>query len=161
MRLSKDRSKDTITIQPQKKLQSGRLDTHIGEQTSFEGTLISKDNISVYGSVKGQIQCQGRVVIGETGNVEADILTNDVLVSGAIVGNITAKGLLKITSTGAVNGDIKCSRIVMEEGSRFEGHSEMLSTPAVKEKPRVASAAQALATQDKPSLPSASGASRS
>ena len=161
MRLSKDKNKDTITIQPAKKPQSGRLDTHIGEQTSLDGTLVSKDNISVYGNIKGQIQCQGRVVIGETGNIEADIITNDVLVSGAVVGNITAKGLLKISSTGVVTGDIQYSRIVMEEGSRFEGHSKMLSTPAVREKPKVANTAPTIAAQEKPKLPSASRASRS
>ena len=47
------------------KMQLGKLDTYVGEESSFEGDLTSKGNLRIYGSVKGIIKCQGRVVIGE------------------------------------------------------------------------------------------------
>ena len=86
------------------KIQSGRLDTYIGEQTSFDGNLTSKDNLSIYGSVRGTIDCQGRVVIGDSGHVEADILANEVVVSGKVLGNVTAKSRLEMVSTGVIKG---------------------------------------------------------
>ena len=109
------------------KIPSGKLDTYIGEGTSFDGDLISKQNLSIYGSIKGTIECQGRVVVGESGNVEADILANEVVISGKVTGNLTAKSRLEMVSTGVIQGDIKTMRLIMEDGSKFDGHCEMLS----------------------------------
>jgi cytoskeletal protein CcmA (bactofilin family) len=135
---------------------SGKLDTYIGEETSFEGNLTSKQNLCVYGNVRGTIECQGRVMIGESGNVEADILANDVLISGKVVGNVMARGKLEMTPTGVIQGDVKTSRLIMEDGSKLDGHCEMLldGKPAVTA--RVTDVHPALTVQEKPKLPSAS-----
>ena len=138
------------------KIPSGKLDTYIGEQTFFEGTLTSKENLSIYGNVKGSIECQGRVVVGESGKVEADVTANDVVVSGKIVGNVTAKSKLEMSPTGVIQGDIKTSRLIMEDGGKFDGHSEMLSggSPAVKKK--AVDETPALPAKEQPKLPRAS-----
>jgi cytoskeletal protein CcmA (bactofilin family) len=109
-----------------RKARPGRLDTYIGEGTSLEGSLTSEENLTVYGRVKGAIECRGRVTVGETGNVEADITADDVVVSGRIVGNVTAKSKLEMVSTGSIQGDIKTSRLTIEDGSKLEGHCEMV-----------------------------------
>lgn len=135
------------------KIESGKLETYIGDGTSFEGVLTSKDNITIYGSVKGNIECQGRVVVGDGGSIEADIVANDIIISGKILGNVTAKGKLEISSTGVLKGDIKTSSLVMEEGCKFDGRSEMLSSA----KPTfVENTPPALTPIEKPKLPSAS-----
>ena len=159
MRISREKDKeDKTAVQTPKRVTSGKLDTYIGEQTSFEGTLTSKDNISIYGGVKGKIECQGRVVVGESGNIDADILANDVMVSGKVTGNVIAKNRLEISPSGILQGDIKTSRMIMQDGSRFDGHCEMMieTKPAIKEKAKVADVPQALLSQEKPKLPSAS-----
>lgn len=157
MRISREKEDKTV-VQTPKKVQSGKLDTYIGEQTSFEGTLTSKDNISIYGGVKGKVECQGRVVVGESGNIEADVMANDVMVSGKVTGNVIAKNRLEISPSGVLQGDIKTSRMIMQDGSRFDGHCEMMieTKPAIKEKAKVADVPQALLSQEKPKLPSAS-----
>lgn len=135
------------------------LDTYIGEETFLEGNLTSKKNLCIYGSVSGSIECQGRVVVGESGNVEADILADEVVVSGKVVGNVTAKSKLEMVSTGVIQGDIKTSHLVMEDGSKFDGHCEMLldGKPAVvdMEKMEAADMPPALTSQERPELPSA------
>ncbi len=106
---------------------SGKLDTYIGEDTSFEGALASSKSLTIFGGVKGTIECQGRVVIGQTGKIEADIVADDVIVSGKIVGNVTARSKLELTSTGIIQGDVKTARLIMEDGGKLDGHCEMLS----------------------------------
>jgi len=157
MRISKEKE-EKVDVQTPKKLQSGKLDTYIGEQTSFDGTLTSKDNISIYGGVKGKVECQGRVVIGESGNIEADVVANDVMVSGKIAGNVMAKNRLEISPSGILQGDVKTSRMIMQDGSKFDGHCEMTleTKPGTKEKAKVADVPQALLAQEKPKLPTAS-----
>jgi cytoskeletal protein CcmA (bactofilin family) len=133
------------------------LDTYVGEETFLEGNLTSKKNLCIYGSVSGSIECQGRVVIGETGNVEADILADEVVVSGKVMGNVTAKSKLEMASTGVIQGDIKTSHLIMEDGSKFDGHCEMLfdGKPAVMgmEKIETADISPALTSQEQPKLP--------
>ncbi len=141
------------------KMQPGKLDTYIGEETSFEGSLTSRKSLTIYGSVKGTIECQGRVVVGESGDIEADVIANEVMVSGRILGNVTAKSKLEITSTGVIHGDIKTARLLMEDGSKLDGRSEMLpddgstavkrakteaipATPASQKKTKLADASQ-------------------
>jgi cytoskeletal protein CcmA (bactofilin family) len=111
---------------------SGKLDTYIGEDTSFDGVLTSSKSLTIYGNVKGTIECQGRVVIGQSGKIEADISADDVTVSGKVVGNVTAKSKLEMTSTGIIQGDVKTARMIMEDGSKFDGHCEMLSDGKLK-----------------------------
>ena len=152
MKIAKEK---TIT---KERIPSRKLDTYIGEQTSFEGSLISKENLSIYGNVKGTVECQGRIVIGDSGNVEADVLANEVVISGKVVGNVTAKSKLEMAPTGVIQGDIKASRLIMEDGSKFEGHCEMLSDgkPVAMQKIRGDSVSQILAAQEQPKLPKAS-----
>lgn len=140
------------------KVETGKLETYIGDGTKFEGVLTSKDNITIYGSVKGAIECQGRIIIGDGGSIEADIIANDIIISGKVLGNVTAKEKLEISSTGTLKGDIKTTRLVMEDGSKFDGRSEMLSggkSPIIENTPSI-TVSPALTTKEKPKLPSAS-----
>ena len=118
---------------------SGKLDTYIGEDTSLDGIVTSSKSLTIFGGVKGTIECQGRVVVGQTGNIEADIVADNVVVSGKVVGNVTAKSKLEVTSTGIIQGDVKTARLVMEDGGKLDGHCEMLSEgkSAVAKEPKI------------------------
>ena len=129
---------------------SAKLDTYVGEDTSLVGTLNSKKSLTIYGSVKGAIECQGRVVIGQTGNIEGDILAGDVTISGKIVGNVTATNKLELASTGVLQGDVKTPRLIMEDGSKFDGHCETISNGSTK-------TTRALPAKETPRLPGPSG----
>ena len=137
MRMSKDASAP-----------SGKLDTYIGEDTSIEGAVKSSKSLTIYGRIKGAIECQGRVVIGQSGNVEADIIADNVIISGKVVGNITARGKLEMSSTGIVQGDVKTARLIMDDGGKFDGRCEMLSDGSAKE-----DAPHALPAKENPKLP--------
>lgn len=140
------------------KMQQGKLDTYIGEESSFEGQITSRKSLTIYGSVKGNIECQGSVIIGESGSIEADITANEVTVSGRVIGNITAKSRLEITSSGVIQGDIKTARLLMEDGGKLDGHCEMLPDGGSKAAKRAKTEAlpSGMESQKTPSLPSAS-----
>jgi cytoskeletal protein CcmA (bactofilin family) len=138
------------------KTKQGKLDTYIGEETSFEGSLISRKSLTIYGNVKGTIECQGRVVTGESGEVEADILANEIMISGKVLGDIIAKSKLEITSSGVIQDDIKTARLLMQDGSKLDGNCEMLpddGSKAVK-RTEAKSIPATLAPQANPELPS-------
>ena len=140
------------------KTRLGKLDTYIGEQTLFEGSLTSKNNLCIYGSVRGRIESAGRVVIGQSGEIEADIVADDVMVNGKVKGDVTARGILEMSSTGIIQGDVKTARLIMEDGGKFEGHCEMLSgeKPPAGKKAEHADVAHAHGAEESPEPPSPS-----
>lgn len=62
------------------KEKTGKIDTIIGHNAHFEGTISSKESLRIDGSVKGNIQCEGTLVVGSEGKVESEIVADNVLV---------------------------------------------------------------------------------
>ena len=110
-----------------------RIDTIIGHHAHFEGTISSKEGLRIDGRVKGNIQCEGCLVIGSAGKVAAEIVADNVLVAGEFTGNITAKDRLEITEKGKVNGDVTTARLVMAPGVIFDGRCHMDSSQVLLE----------------------------
>ncbi|CAM3624192.1 bactofilin family protein [Marinicrinis lubricantis] len=100
-------------------------DTLIGEGSCFEGNLTSQATIRIEGQMKGDIQCEGDVIIGENGDVHSNIRARNLIVAGKLTGDAHAAELLKITSKGQIFGNVRCKSIVIEEGGTFSGSSDM------------------------------------
>jgi cytoskeletal protein CcmA (bactofilin family) len=109
-----------------KKEKSLSLDTLIGANTVFEGSIQSERSVCVEGSIRGRIEAKGEVVVGRQGEVEADIYADSVVVGGRIIGNINARSRLEITATGRVTGDIEATKITVAEGGMVDGSFKMM-----------------------------------
>lgn len=118
-----------------KDVDMNRLDTIIGPGTIFEGSLNSKESICVDGIVRGKIICDGSVIVGEKGRVDADIIADSVVLSGTVNGHITAKSKLEITTNGKLKGDIKTGSLIIAEGVLFEGKCQMITEERVYDPP--------------------------
>ena len=122
---------------------NGKPETIIGANTSIVGTLKSDGNIRIDGSVEGDIEILGNLIIGETGRVIATLKAQNVHVSGAVKGEITAVEQLEISPTGKVWGDITTAALHIEPGGLFRGQSAMstnIDEPLLLEAPRAARA---------------------
>ena len=118
---------------------NGKPETVIGSNTRFQGTLTSDGNIRIDGSVEGDIEVLGNLIVGETGRVIATIKAQNVHVSGAVKGEITAVEQLEISPTGKVWGDITTAALHIEPGGLFRGQSSMttnIDEPLLLEAPR-------------------------
>ena len=93
----------------------------IGEGSEFRGEFRVKDLIRIDGYFKGNIITEGKVLIGQRGNVETDIRADIVVVGGNLRGSIFAKKRVILLSTAKLNGDIVTKSLVVEEGVIFEG----------------------------------------
>ncbi len=118
---------------------NGRPETVIGANTNIVGTLKSDGNIRIDGTVEGDIEILGNLIIGETGRVIATIKAQNVHVSGAVKGEITAVEQLEISPTGKIWGDITTAALHIEPGGLFRGQSAMstnIDEPLLLEAPR-------------------------
>lgn len=126
--------------------------TVIGNGARLEGTLISAASLRIEGTVKGQIEAEGDVVLAPDAEVAADIRATNVVIGSGYTGNVTAAGTLELTGTARVQGNITCRTLIVNQGAVFSGQSVMetggpakpesspprparLPAPAAEEKP--------------------------
>jgi cytoskeletal protein CcmA (bactofilin family) len=80
----------------------------------------------IEGSVEGSVQLgEGKLTVGASAKVIADIIAREVVVYGAVKGKLQAKHRIEIKKDGSVNGDLTTARIVIEDGAYFKGSVEI------------------------------------
>lgn len=115
-----------------------KIDTLVGAGTEFNGTLVAKGTLRVDGKVEGKIITEGDVVVGEGGNIIADIEARNIVISGEIRGNIIASSSLELMPTGKVYGDISVKNLQIADGAVFEGKCDMTGNKANTKKEKSA-----------------------
>jgi len=102
-----------------------KVDTILGKDSHFQGTLHSDGVLRVDGKFEGEIHHRGDLIIGEAAMVVANIKARHVTVAGEVRGNIHAEGRLELVNTARVYGDVSMGNLVVAEGAVFQGRSEM------------------------------------
>jgi cytoskeletal protein CcmA (bactofilin family) len=96
---------------------------HKGSRVS--GQLSFQGDVRIDGSIDGEIQCQGRLVIGEGAEVRAKISGQRVVIRGRVEGNVTAKEKIDLVAPARLNGNIVTPRLTVTEGVFFDGDCSM------------------------------------
>jgi cytoskeletal protein CcmA (bactofilin family) len=99
--------------------------TVISSGMKVEGKVSSSGSIRLDGTVKGDIDCQGNVTIGEQGKVYGKVDGLSITIGGKVEGEIKAKEKLILESKANLKGDIFTKILVVESGARFDGKSNM------------------------------------
>lgn len=111
--------KDQLETPPDK------VNTLIGKETQFKGSIKSKGLIRIDGEMEGDVFTQGDVVIGENGKVTLELKARNVAVAGRFEGTLETEGKLEIRSTGIVLGNVKTNGLLVDDGAAFSGNMEM------------------------------------
>lgn len=107
--------------------EGGELNGYLGQGTWIKGEIHFTDTLRVDGKVTGKIISERELVVGQTGEVEAEIEVGILSVSGKVSGTITVKDRLEIHRQGRVYGELKLEAptLIIEEGAVFEGSIDM------------------------------------
>jgi len=104
---------------------AGGLTAFIDQGSSFEGKLSFKDTVRIDGHFSGEITSENTLVVGETGEIEANIQSQTVIVSGVIHGDVNAANKVVLHKTAQVTGNVKSPSIVIEDGAILNGTVSM------------------------------------
>lgn len=130
----------------------GPLLTVFGNAARLEGKFTIGDSIQIECEIAGEINVEGKLVIGEKGNVRANVNTVDAIIRGQYQGDMVATGDVEITDTGRVSGNIETDSLVISKGGFFNGNVSKMGQSAGKaEEVRDGPALVAAATMDKKS----------
>ena len=111
---------------PRAPLNEPRLAGWIGRSIRVEGKVVSTEDLTIDGHVKGSIKLGDHsLTIGPSATIRADLVAKNVTISGAVTGNVRARGQLHVRATGSVVGDIVAARLVMAEGAVITGHVDV------------------------------------
>jgi cytoskeletal protein CcmA (bactofilin family) len=103
----------------------------IGRGIEVKGDIAFADRLQVDGKTDGKLTSEsGTLIIGETGQVEAQIDVGVCVVHGSVHGNLIAKSKLEIRKTGRVHGDVMTPVLLVEEGAVFNGAIRMTQEAA-------------------------------
>ena len=97
----------------------------IGVGTEIKGDINSNGDIRIDGSLIGNLSTSGKLVIGETGKINGEILCKNSEVLGEIKGKIKVSELLSLKATSKIFGDITTKKLAIEPGSKFTGNCNM------------------------------------
>jgi cytoskeletal protein CcmA (bactofilin family) len=107
----------------------------LSEGTVIQGTVTTKDDIRIAGTVNGDLHIEGKCILAKTGVINGKLEAREADIAGTVEGESVTADRLTIRQTGVVKSDIKTRILLIEEGARFEGNCSMSAAPAVASKP--------------------------
>jgi cytoskeletal protein CcmA (bactofilin family) len=88
---------------------------------SFRGLLQLPGTARIDGCVEGEIVVAGALWIGPHGRVTARVDAPEIIVEGELHGEVAAADRIELRATARVSADLRTPRLVLAEGSFFEG----------------------------------------
>jgi cytoskeletal protein CcmA (bactofilin family) len=95
--------------------------TSVDASSELEGKLRCKQTLRIDGCIKGEIECEKAVLVGECAKVYASIAADEVQIAGLVEGDIAARRKIVLERTAIVIGDLTTPGIVIEEGAKLKG----------------------------------------
>ncbi len=89
--------------------------------TVVEGKIKATNDIRIDGSIKGDLVCDAKVIIGPTGVIEGTIKCQNAVVEGQFNGILTVSELLNIRETAKVIGEVSYGKLIVQSGAVISG----------------------------------------
>jgi len=87
--------------------------------TSIEGTIIASSDIRIDGSIKGVLECKGRVIIGPDGSVDGEVTCENAVIEGTFLGKLKVKDLLNVREHANIQGDVQTDKLLVQPGAVY------------------------------------------
>ena len=104
-------------------------DSVIGSELHVRGTLMCTGDMTINGTINGDIRGKGHVTIGESGVVLGNIYAEEISVHGIVEGTLNARKV-RLCRSCHVKGDVVHARLEVEDGAFFEGDCGHSDNPA-------------------------------
>lgn len=110
-------------------IKEGRLSGFVGAGTVLTGETNFDSMLRVDGHLTGRVSSdQGTLIVGSTGQVDANIDVAAAMVNGMVNGDINASEKLELGRTARVVGNISAPRLIIEDGAILEGNCSMVKS---------------------------------
>ena len=119
-------------------IKEGRLSGFVGYGTKLTGETNFQAMLRVDGHLTGTVTSDtGTLLVGSSGQVDADILVAAAIINGTVNGDIIATERLELGRTARVMGNIQTPRLTIEDGAILEGGCSMIKAKEAVEKRKI------------------------
>ena len=105
------------------------LNGFLDDGTEFSGELRFRDTLRVDGRAKGKIVSDNTLIVGETGQVDAEIDCGVVSIRGRVSGTVRGRQRIELLSGCRVLATLVSPKLVIEDGAFFQGECRMGEPP--------------------------------
>jgi len=117
----RSKGKDSTASQDATPIPWGSSETFIDRGCELVGELRFAEDVRIEGRIEGDIRAAKAVVVGEAGDLQANIEAETLEVFGSVEGDIRVVRRTTLHKSARVTGEIHTAGIVVEEGARFKG----------------------------------------
>ena len=93
--------------------------------TNIEGSINADKDIRIDGSLRGNLNCKGKVIIGPTGFICGEVQCENAVIEGRFEGVLLVTDVLHVKETAKVDGDVTTQKLVVQPGSVFNVKCKM------------------------------------
>ncbi len=97
----------------------------LAQGTSIEGTLHADFDIRIDGTLRGNLTCRGKVIIGPSGSITGDVQCENAVIEGRFEGVLLVADVLQVKETAHIQGDVTTQKLVVQPGSIFNVKCKM------------------------------------
>ena len=99
----------------------------IDKNTVLKGVINAKTDIRIDGTLEGEVETVGRVIIGKDAVVNGKVLCANADIEGVFKGNLTVSGSLSLKAGSNVEGEVYIQKLIVESGATFNANCSMHS----------------------------------
>lgn len=99
--------------------------TLISAGTVVKGDIVSENDLRIDGTIKGNIKCSSKIIIGSTGFVDGNIEGVQADVTGKVQGHIIVKEFLQLRGECNVTGNLSAAKLQIDPTAVFNGQCQM------------------------------------
>jgi cytoskeletal protein CcmA (bactofilin family) len=96
-------------------------ETTIAAGVTIKGTMAFQHLLRIDGHFEGELLSSGKLIIGPTGSVKANLNLEEAFISGKLTGDIVVKKRLVLRGRAEVRGDITAPLLSVDEGVSIVG----------------------------------------
>jgi len=97
------------------------IKAYLGTDALFKGTLSFEGTVRIDGKFEGQVNTNDTLVIGETGDMRADVKVGTLICKGQLNGAVVASKKIEMHSGSKIKGDIQTPAISIALGAVLDG----------------------------------------
>ena len=102
-----------------------QTNTVIAKDMILTGSLRGEGVVQVEGTVEGELNLKGAVIVAPTGLVKGPVTADVIRVAGCVEGTVSARERLLLEKTGSVEGDASTPSLEVMDGGRLNGRCTM------------------------------------
>ena len=101
------------------------IQAYLGVDALFQGNLSFEGTVRIDGKFEGEVDTKDTLIIGETGEIIADIKAGTVICKGRMKGSILASKKIEMYPSSKIVGNVKTPALNIELGAVLDGNCEM------------------------------------